>query len=64
MPIDSQAIIAEVRANKAKLDGCSKHFFVRINRELLSKYVCFHCKGQVNSIDAYWYNKGMEHAKK
>lgn len=56
----------EVKANHARLDTCTgPHKFVPIDatKVLGRRYVCSLCKGEVDSINRSWYEKGFEHAQ-
>lgn len=60
MAIDSKQIMAEVKANMAKLDGCvGPHDFVRMEEKLFSKFRCTKCGGVVPGDSAGWYRKGL-----
>jgi hypothetical protein len=60
---DMQGILANVRANLARLDTCAVHRFEAIEPDrVMSRYRCTHCKGEVDSHAAHWYARGMAHA--
>lgn len=59
--IDTKAILAEVKANQAKLEGCSKHNFHRIEEKLFSKFRCANCGGTVDVQAVRWYSLGQKH---
>lgn len=66
MPINPDQIIAQVRANQLKLEGCKvPHDFQRIGPEgrLGMKYQCTKCSGVVDHHAFYWYGRGLQHAK-
>lgn len=55
--------IVEVKANKARLDGCEKpHEFERDEETIHSKWTCKKCGGHVQCSDAYWYKQGFADA--
>ena len=57
----------EVKANHARLDSCiGPHEFTPIDPDKVvgRRYVCGLCKGEVDSIDRSWYEKGLEHARR
>lgn len=66
MNIDSKAIMAQVKANIARLDGCAGphdfHERPEVPRKLFAKRVCSKCGGEISSSDFYWYQKGLAHA--
>lgn len=57
-------ILAQVRANMAKLDGCSgPHDFQPITEQkFFCRYRCTKCQGEVDSHAKIWYAKGLKHA--
>lgn len=64
MPLTDNArrIWAEVRANQAMLDACSRHEFEQIEPgKFGSRWRCKHCGGEVNSSAVHWYTRGLEH---
>ncbi len=65
MAIDYKAIFADVKANKAALDGCAgPHAFVTTQAGKIGvKWRCGKCGGEVNAIDRYWYERGLAHGK-
>lgn len=62
----SQELLAEVRANRARLESCpgQRHDFVEHGpkRVLLQRYVCTRCKGEVDSHARYWFSIGLQAA--
>ena len=56
---------ASVKANAAKLEGCSRHDFVSIEpeRRIGGKYRCTRCGGEADSIAVRWYREGLQHAE-
>lgn len=61
--IDSNAIMAEIRANTAQLDGCVKpHNFsvdASPDKPLFKKWQCSKCGGKVDAINKIWYERGL-----
>ena len=58
------AIWQEVKANHAKLEACSRHQFEPLQPgQILTKYRCTACLGEVDAIAKSWYEKGLEHAR-
>lgn len=63
------SILAEVRANNAKLDACPRHDFVGVADGAIKckdglayqRYRCTNCGGKVDSSAARWYRLGLEH---
>lgn len=63
------SILAEVRANMAKLDACPRHVFVGVFESAIKckdglafqRYLCTRCGGSVDSSAARWYRLGLEH---
>jgi hypothetical protein len=70
--IDPAAILADVRANIAKLHGCEHHDFHGIPERampckdglLYRDYRCSRCGGKVSASDYRWYQRGLEHGAK
>lgn len=67
--IDSKRILAEVKANIAKLNGCEgPHLFEPYAyygndpTGLPRDFKCKRCGGVTSSINAHWYNDGHRHA--
>lgn len=66
--IDHKAILADVRANLAKLDACPRHDFVGVKETAIGPskdggwvyrdYVCASCGGKVDSHAERWYRRG------
>lgn len=54
----------QVRANSAKLESCRYHEFEQspqtapLRSLTHQKYVCIHCKGEVNYQQYTWHEKG------
>jgi hypothetical protein len=65
--VNAKRLIAEVRENFHRLDGCSPpHDFQKIPPEpgsRLHKYRCQKCGGTIGAIDHLWYARGLEHGK-
>jgi hypothetical protein len=55
----------EVTANRAKLDGCSRHNFVPVDivgtTFAWTSYRCANCGGTVDAIAHAWYQRGIQH---
>ncbi|MDO6355294.1 hypothetical protein Q3V94_09500 [Caloramator sp. CAR-1] len=65
MPIDAKEIFQMVIENQNKLKSCSRHDFsidITADRALGKRYRCSNCGGEVDSIEKYWYEKGLEHS--
>lgn len=61
----AERVVNEVKANKARLDGCCRHDFVddpADERAILKRQICTRCRGTVSFGSALWYKKGVEHA--
>lgn len=57
-------IIANVRANHAKLQACPRHYFVDTGRRRIGPlYECRNCGGEVNSEKVHWYELGLKHGQ-
>lgn len=69
--IDAKAILAEVRENHAKLDGCNLHDFQGLPERAMQckdgliyrDYRCARCGGKVSASEYRWYMRGIEHGK-
>lgn len=56
---ESPSIMAEVKANRAKLDGCYRHLFdIPKPITMGAKYHCQKCGGQTSLTDIGWYIRG------
>lgn len=66
MSIDAQAILAEIKANRARLDGCARHRFDLGPGpyKFGLKLTCLNCGGIIDAIQAYAYARGYEAAGK
>jgi hypothetical protein len=67
VPIDAKAILIEVRANIAALDGCvGPHDFsvpYRKSGTLVMDWSCARCGGHVPFIEKHWYERGLAHGR-
>jgi hypothetical protein len=65
-PEVAKQILAEVKANHAKLDGCPSHDFAEIEpRKVIGgRYRCANCGGDIDAIAYSWYTKGLFHGAK
>lgn len=64
---NTQRILAEIRANKAKLDTCACHRFVlpvMTPYKLGLKLDCVVCGGSMDAVTAYAYGQGYQAAGK
>lgn len=60
----AESLMAAVRANQAKLDGCTGHTFERLQPgRLFSKYGCTVCGGTVDLSFKSGYEQGLQHGK-
>lgn len=60
---DMDDILAQVRANHAKLASCKRHRFEGGKRMKLGmKCECLNCGGTMSLTDAGWYIEGFEAA--
>lgn len=61
-PQTMREILAEVRANQAKLDACPRHDFEALPGDnafgLAKKCRCIHCGGIVDRHAWYWHEQG------
>jgi hypothetical protein len=60
-------IFEEVKENHRKLDSCSRHDFsidLVPDTKWGKRYQCSRCRGIVDSLTKYWYEKGLKHATK
>lgn len=61
-PAEADSILAEVKANSAKLNACGYHNFVERpgqgDRVMGKRYVCTECGGEVDHHARYWHEKG------
>jgi len=56
----------QVKANRERLDACAgPHEFADITgRQILNRYGCTKCGGQVDHIARAWYERGLAHGRK
>lgn len=52
------SILSEVRANRAKLDGCARHHWTYAKLVLGQPLICDNCGGTMQITDAGMYVKG------
>lgn len=64
--VDFDAIAANVKENLARLKTCDHHDFQPIDgaKPLFRRARCTRCGGEVDSLHAVWYARGIEHGKK
>jgi hypothetical protein len=64
MTLDTAAILAEIKANRAKLDGCAKHRFDIGNPPYRfgTKLTCQNCGGVLDAVHAFSYTQGFKAA--
>jgi hypothetical protein len=61
---EAAALFEQVKANRAKIDGCRKHRFdigdppYRFGQ----KFVCANCGGEMDAVQAFRYCQGYEAA--
>lgn len=62
--IDSAAILAEIKANRARLDGCARHRFDLGDPpyKFGMKVTCTNCGGTLDAIHAFSYTQGYKAA--
>ncbi len=64
MTIDTKAILAQVQANRAALEGCAgPHDFSESLQpgRLGGKWRCTRCGGEVDFHARHWYQAGLKH---
>ena len=63
-PIDTAALWAEAQSNRAKLDGCARHFFNIGDPpyRLGQKFECTNCGGVMDAVQAFRYVQGYKAA--
>lgn len=67
MPLDAKEIFQQVKENSNKLNSCSRHDFsidTTPDKKFGKRYKCVNCGGEIDSIEKYWYEKGLEHGSK
>ena len=58
-------VFADVQENARVLAACPGHKFLRVEPDrLFSKYRCTVCGGTVDTTQARWYERGVEHGRK
>ena len=62
MKIDGKALLAEIRANRAKLKGCPCHRFIDQKANLGKKVTCNECGGSMCLTELSGYMAGFEAA--
>lgn len=59
---ETDSILAEVKANSAKLNACAYHVFSEKSGQegkvFGKRYVCTACGGEVDHHARYWHEKG------
>lgn len=63
--IDSAKILAEIKANRERLDNCPKHAFDYPQDRALhfgEKLTCRNCGGVMDAVQAFRYCQGFEAA--
>lgn len=63
--LDTREIFKQVRANQVLLDSCKLHSWIDDPKDdsvIWKKKICMRCGGRVDSSQARWYEKGIEHA--
>lgn len=62
---DMLSIMAQVKANQARLHTCARHQFEPQGdaTRLGARYRCTACGGEVDASAARWYALGHEHSK-
>jgi hypothetical protein len=67
MRASSHEILAEIRANQARLDGCvGPHHFLEPEpgeRWMTRPWVCALCGGRADGTDVLWYREGVAHGR-
>jgi hypothetical protein len=57
-------LFEKVKANRKLLDSCERHDFSIIvggSSKAVSRWQCSRCKGEIDQLHKYWYEKGVEH---
>lgn len=61
-PADAESILAQVKANSAKLNSCGYHEFVEMpgqeDKVFGKRYHCTGCGGEVDCHAYYWHKQG------
>lgn len=60
----AQDMLAQVKANSERLNGCTRHDFAPIPplRTLGQRYRCEHCGGEIDAHAYHWHQIGRESA--
>lgn len=60
---EAKQLLADVRANVARLNACPRHDFQPTGptRPLMQRYACTACGGQIDSLAFHWYTRGLAH---
>lgn len=64
--VDVNGIWLKVKANSKKLNGCVLHDFsidMNPDKQMLKRYQCTNCGGEVDHTTKYWYETGLAHGK-
>lgn len=59
-PIDTAAILKQVKANRRLVDGCKLHRFEARNIKPFHKATCLACGGEMGLVQIGFYIKGYE----
>lgn len=62
---EGKKLLADIRANNAKLNACSLHDFsidATPERQIDKRWRCTRCGGEVFANSKTWYDKGIQHA--
>jgi len=76
-PVEIDAILAEIKANTARMENCSRHdFSITLDRRTKqpienptpaqrfgAKFKCTRCGGIVDGLARIWYDKGLKDSK-
>jgi|WetSurMetagenome_2_1015567.scaffolds.fasta_scaffold30422_3 hypothetical protein len=59
----TEECLKKALANQDVLNSCQMHEFVEAEPgKFCGDYVCSRCGGRVKMVEAYWYQRGLEHA--
>lgn len=75
-PVEIDSILAEIKANAARMENCPRHdFSIMIDRHTKqpvenptpaqrfgAKFKCARCGGVVDNLARIWYEKGLKDA--
>jgi hypothetical protein len=61
-PEKARELLAEAKANHARLESCRRHEFVQLDGAQFAKFKCRHCGGEARAHEVLWYRRGLEHA--